>query len=162
MGPVRVCAGGEEQSSFSNCDGKRKLKVIDLARSSPSCPAFSSSTAPQAFPRPDRRMLKPARTGRVKAGGRSAAHTVRLGLDATEHDGHTVRSGFPPPPFAINIRHCRVHRSLRGRAWELRRTMVSGGSGAAMSLTRSADVAGGFARSPRPVPAGTTFHCERQ
>jgi hypothetical protein len=29
---------------------------------------FSSSTAPQAFPRPDRRMLPPARAGCVKAG----------------------------------------------------------------------------------------------
>jgi hypothetical protein len=44
------------------------------------------STAPQAFPRPDRRMLTPARAGRVKA-GRSSAVTVRLGLDTTEHDG---------------------------------------------------------------------------
>jgi hypothetical protein len=37
---------------------------------------FSSSTAPQAFPRPDRRMLPPARAGCVKAGRFSAA-TVR-------------------------------------------------------------------------------------
>src|SRR5262245_42458176 len=48
--------------------------------------AFSSSTAPQAFPRPDRRMLPPARAGCVKAGRFSAA-TVRLGLYTTEHDG---------------------------------------------------------------------------
>src|SRR5262245_985240 len=48
--------------------------------------AFSSSTAPQAFPRPDRRMLAPARAGCVKAGRFSAA-TVRLGLYTTEHDG---------------------------------------------------------------------------
>src|SRR5262249_27840847 len=46
--------------------------------------------------------------------------------------------------------------SLRGRAGA-RRNMVSEGFGAAMSLSRSADVAGGFARLPRPVPAGTTF-----
>lgn len=49
-------------------------------------PPFSSSTAPQAFPRPDRRMLPPARAGCVKAGRFSAA-TVRLGLYTTEHDG---------------------------------------------------------------------------
>jgi hypothetical protein len=48
--------------------------------------AFSSSTAPQAFPRPDRSMLAPARAGCVKAGRFSAA-TVRLGLYTTEHDG---------------------------------------------------------------------------
>ena len=35
---------------------------------------FSSSTAPQAFPRPDRRMLPPARGGCVKAGRFSAGH----------------------------------------------------------------------------------------
>jgi len=34
---------------------------------------FPCSTAPQAFPRPDRRMLRPARAGRVKAGRSSAA-----------------------------------------------------------------------------------------
>ena len=34
---------------------------------------FPSSTAPQAFPRPDRRMSTPARAGRVKA-GRSCGH----------------------------------------------------------------------------------------
>ena len=54
---------------------------------------FSSSTAPQAFPRPDRRMLPPARAGCVKAGRFSAA-TVRLGLYTTEHDGGL--DGFGP------------------------------------------------------------------
>src|SRR5215510_4607302 len=54
--------------------------------------AFSSSTAPQAFPRPDRRMLPPARAGCVKAGRFSAA-TVRLGLYTTEHDGRLDRFG---------------------------------------------------------------------
>ena len=53
---------------------------------------FSSSTAPQAFPRPDRRMPMPARAGRVKA-GRLLAATVRLGLDTAEHDGTLVWLG---------------------------------------------------------------------
>ena len=89
--------------------------------------------------------------------------TVRHGLDAPEHDGTLRRSGFPSVcsfAYRYNIRHCRVHRSLRGRA-VTRRNMVSEGFGAAMSLSRSADVAGGFARLPRPVPAGTTFTAKK-
>ena len=53
---------------------------------------FSGSTAPQAFPRPDRRMLTPARAGRVKAGRFFSGHR-RLGLDRAEHDGTLVGSG---------------------------------------------------------------------
>src|SRR5262245_45453377 len=48
--------------------------------------AFCISTASQAFPRHDPRMLAPARAGCVKA-GRFSATTVRLGLYTTEHDG---------------------------------------------------------------------------
>src|SRR5262245_16430537 len=48
--------------------------------------AFSSSTAPQAFPSPRPQDAAPARAGCVKAGRFSAA-TVRLGLYTTEHDG---------------------------------------------------------------------------
>jgi len=55
-------------------------------------PLFSCSTAPQAFPRPDRKMLPPARAGCVKAGRFSAA-TDRLGLYTTEHDGRLDESG---------------------------------------------------------------------
>jgi hypothetical protein len=58
---------------FSNRDGKGKRKIIDLASLSCFRGCFSGSTAPQAFPRPDRRMLQPARTGGVKAGRISAA-----------------------------------------------------------------------------------------
>jgi hypothetical protein len=58
---------------FSNRDGNDKCKIIDLALLSCFRGHFSGSTAPQAFPRPDRRMLTPARTGRVKAGRVSAA-----------------------------------------------------------------------------------------
>jgi hypothetical protein len=60
-------------SPSSNRDGKGKRKIIDLASLSYFRDYFSGSTAPQAFPRPDRRMLTPARTGRVKAGRVSAA-----------------------------------------------------------------------------------------
>ena len=68
---------------------------------------FPCSTAPQAFPRPDRSMIPPARAGCVKA-GRSSAATRRcgaslrddgLGLDTPEHDGTLVRSG--PLPLAV-------------------------------------------------------------
>ena len=48
---------------------------------------FSSSTAPQAFPRPDRRMLPPARAGCVKAGPLFSGPPSGLGLYTTEHDG---------------------------------------------------------------------------
>ena len=50
-------------------------------------PPFSSSTAPQAFPRPDRRMLPPARAGCVKAGPLFSGPPSGLGLYTPEHDG---------------------------------------------------------------------------
>jgi hypothetical protein len=69
------------------CEHSSALSSLrGMASKSFFCAHFSGSTAPQAFPRPDRRMLTPARAGRVKA-GRSSAATVRLGLDTTEHDG---------------------------------------------------------------------------
>jgi len=54
--------------SFSNRDGKGKCKVIDLASLSSFHAIFSGLTAPQAFPRLDRRMQTPTRAGHVKAG----------------------------------------------------------------------------------------------
>ena len=77
---------------------------------------FPCSTAPQAFPRPDRRMLTPARAGRVKA-GRSSAATVRLGLDTTEHDGSYLLSGCGMTNDPRGARH---------RAHSLRRNLVFG------------------------------------
>src|SRR6516165_1763664 len=47
---------------------------------------FPTSTAPQAFPRPDRGKARPARADAVKTGRFSAA-TRRLGLYSIEHDG---------------------------------------------------------------------------
>jgi len=59
---------------------------------------FSGSTAPQAFSRPDRKMLTPARAGAVKAGRFFSGHR-RLGLDSAEHDGTMDRSG--PDDFSL-------------------------------------------------------------
>src|SRR5262244_3571964 len=49
---------------------------------------FSSSTAPQAFPRPDRQVLTPARAGAVKAGppiGRPPKGLVLRAPSTTAH-----------------------------------------------------------------------------
>jgi len=66
---------------------------------------FPSSTAPQAFPRPDR---GDAHAVERKVASRLAAlaATARLGLDATEHDGTLLRSGglFPLLAYRRNIR----------------------------------------------------------
>ena len=67
------------------CQAPRRAPLSSFLSFLPRATPFSSSTAPQAFPRPDRRMLPPARAGCVKAGRFSAA-TVRLGLYTTEHD----------------------------------------------------------------------------
>ena len=126
----------------------------------PSSGHFFCSTAPQAFFRPDRKSLTPARAGHVKA-GRSSAATEDFGLYMTEHDGRLARLG----PMSASIRSgcaimCRRslpgHRSLRGRA-RARRIMALEGFDAAMSRAGSAKCRGGITRSSRPVPAGTTF-----
>ena|SRR5581483_595681 len=58
---------------------------------------FSCSTAPQAFPRPDRGMLTPSRAVAVKVGRLSVGPTRLHGFQATplqpEHGGRLVRSG---------------------------------------------------------------------
>lgn len=60
---------------------------------------FSGSIAPQAFPRPDRRIETPTRAGRVKAGRFISGHR-RLGLDTAEHDGKLVGLG---PAFLLSL-----------------------------------------------------------
>src|SRR5215510_8660241 len=100
--------------------------------------AFSSSTAPQAFPRPDRRMLPPARAGCVKAGRFSAA-TVRLGLYTTEHDGRLDRFGrlLPLSCYLSVIRsarysdhECGFRQVLLRSPWRVRcsHQLISGSS----------------------------------
>jgi hypothetical protein len=54
--------------SFSNRDGKGKRKTTSRTASFFLPAHFSSSTGPQAFSRPDRRMPTPVRAGRVKTG----------------------------------------------------------------------------------------------
>ena len=78
---------------FSNRSDKRKRKMAIGHTTSPCFFAghFSGSTAPQAFPRPDRRIETPTRAGRVKAGRFISGHR-RLGLDTAEHDGTLVGS----------------------------------------------------------------------
>jgi hypothetical protein len=78
---------GSNYMSTRHVKPRRALFPFFLPRSS----LFSCSTR-KAFPRPDRRMLPPARTACVKAGRFSAA-TVRLGLYTTEHDGRLDGSG---------------------------------------------------------------------
>ena len=89
----------------------------------------------------------------------------RLGLDTAEHNGTLVGSGLlPSRRFQAShsfSRRYRVHRSLRGRA-RARRTMVFGRLRRRHVPSAMKRIAGRIARSPRPVPAGTTFHCERQ
>src|SRR5262245_33417262 len=92
--------------SFSNRDSKGNHKVIgsliatqkattklSVSRDFFFTSHFPSSTAPQAFPRPDR---GDAHAVERKVASRLAAlaATARLGLDATEHDGTLLRSGF--------------------------------------------------------------------
>jgi len=63
-----------------------------VARSCECKPNFSSSTAPQAFPRPDRQVLTPARAEAVKDGAKR--HPARgLSLNGFEHDGTLGRVG---------------------------------------------------------------------
>ena len=63
---------------------------------------FSGSTAPQAFPRPDRRIETPTRAGRVKAGRFISGHR-RLGLDTAEHDGTLVGSRPTSVPSLLGL-----------------------------------------------------------
>ena len=79
---------------FSNRDDKGKCKTTGRTPSFLPPDHFSSSTGPQAFSRPDRRMTTPVRAGRVKT-GRPGGHR-RLGLDTAEHDGRLVGSGLLP------------------------------------------------------------------
>jgi hypothetical protein len=99
---------------------------------------FSCSTA-QAFPRPDRKILTPARAGAVMA-GRSAA-TEGNGLDSAEHDGTMDCSG-PGLLLLTYFRLAQIRSALLGTAFsslssQARRTMAFEGFGAAMSRTRS-------------------------
>ena len=114
----------------------------------------------EAFSRLDRRMQTPTRAGHVKA-GRSSRPPKAWPLHdrARRHAGSILACFASSLYFASrsNIRLCRVHRSLRGRG--SRRTMAFEGFDAAMSRTRSPECRGRIARSPRPVPTGTTFRC---
>src|SRR5215467_12508179 len=51
---------------------------------------FSSSTAPQAFPRPDRQVLTPARAGAVKAGPPIGRPPKGLALRAPSTTAHLL------------------------------------------------------------------------
>src|SRR5262245_56079501 len=51
---------------------------------------FSSSTAPQAFPRPDRQVLTPARAGAVKAGPPIGRPPTGLALRAPSTTAHLL------------------------------------------------------------------------
>src|SRR5215831_11188274 len=51
---------------------------------------FSSSTAPQAFPRPDRQVLTPARVGAVKAGPPIGRPPTGLALRAPSTTAHLL------------------------------------------------------------------------
>src|SRR5262245_30041766 len=51
---------------------------------------FSSSTAPQAFPRPDRQVLTPARAGAVKAGPPIGRPPKCLALRAPSTTAHLL------------------------------------------------------------------------
>src|SRR5262245_66560873 len=97
---------------------------------------FSGSTAPQAFPRPDRRMLTPARAGRVKAGRFFSGHR-RLGLDRAEHDGTLVGSG---PAFFFSL--------LLALVWSV---MLPWGHGSLRSRLRAAATSGSKRSEERRV-----------
>lgn len=89
---------------------------------------------------------------------------ARPHLDATEHDGMLVLSGAA---------RCLPPHHLRGSARSAEYTVLFAVEGVAASWPFEGDrrrndpnaftcVAGRIARSPRPVPAGTTVHCEGQ
>ena len=104
---------------------------------------FSGLTAPQAFPRLDRRMQTPTRAGHVKAGRSSRPPKAWPLHDRARRHAGSIGACFSSSLYFAsrsNIRLCRVHRSLRGRG--SRRTMAFEGFDAAMSRTRSPECRG--------------------
>src|SRR5204862_3558873 len=105
---------------------------------------FSGLTAPQAFPRLDRRMLTPTRAGHVKA-GRSSRPPKAWPLHdrARRHIGSigacfSFLSTFFASRSNINSVGCIVLFAVEGP----RRTMAFEGFDAAMSRTRSPECRG--------------------
>ena len=126
---------------LSNRDGKGKCKTTGRTPCFLPPDHFSSSTGPQAFSRPDRRMTTPVRAGCVKT-GRPGGHR-RLGLDTAEHDGRLVGSGpasFSLPPslslHSVDATGCIVLFAVEPA---LAAPWSSEGFGAAMSRARLKD-----------------------
>ncbi len=128
------------------------------------------STAPQAFFRPDRGSSVPPRAGAVKAGrcadpGTESALS-RPRLDSAEHGGRFYSAGRKKPPVfcaAFCVRRPNASAgpsfSSRSRLRSLLAASWPSGLGAAMTQTHLTVRAGAgrIARSPMPVPAGTSF-----
>ena len=120
---------------------------------------FSGLTAPQAFTRLDRRMQTPTRAGHVKAGRSSRPPKAwPLHARARRHAGSIGACFSSSLYFASrsNIRLCRciVLFAVEGLAapWPSRVSTPQ-------CPERVHSVAERIARSPRPVPTGTTFRC---
>jgi hypothetical protein len=126
----------DPRAPFSNRSAECKREGADWAQNLDTHSFeshFSGSTAPQAFPRPDRRMLTPARAGHVKAGRFFSGHR-RLGLDRAEHDGTLVGSGLLSSFFSF----------LLALVWSV---MLPWGHGSLRSRLRAAATSGSKHRS---------------
>lgn len=128
---------------------------------------FPGSTAPQAFPHPDRRMPTPARAGCVKAGRTFAATPAAGRGSALTHPSTMARSIDRGLTDALPFFSCRSRGSIGSAGCIVLYVVELSSPHHGLQEHRRRNVRHGIepvakriARSPRPVPAGTTFRRE--